>query len=196
MGYSDTNSVERGNPPARPGVALTFIAARIMLSPMIRDATEHDAPAIAAVYNPYITELLTSFEKDPLSDSAMADRVRGIQAGYPWLVYDADGEILGYAYAARWKERHAYRYCAETCIYLRRGCEGRGIGTALYAELLRRMPDHGLQVAIACIALPNAASVALHEKFGYVKAGHFPRVGFKFGQWIDIGYWQKRLSED
>lgn len=161
---------------------------------MIRNATENDAAAVAAIYNPYITDVLTSFERDPLTVEAMAARMAGIMARYPWLVYERDGELLGYAYATRWKERHAYRYCAETCIYLHREAPGQGIGSALYAELLPRLPDHGIQVAIGCIALPNDASVALHEKFGYRKVGHFPKVGFKFGQWIDVGYWQKVLS--
>lgn len=162
---------------------------------MLRNATVDDATAIAAIYNPYITDLLTSFEEVPLTPEIMAGRINNVTTRYPWLVFESDGELLGYAYATRWKERHAYRFCAETCIYLRRGAEGSGVGSALYAELLRRLPSHDIQVAIGCIALPNDASVALHEKFGYEKVGHFPAVGYKFSQWIDIGYWRKQLSE-
>lgn len=162
----------------------------------VRDASEDDAAAVAAIYNPYITDLATSFEQDPLTAGAMAERMHGVMARYPWLVYERDGEIAGYAYATRWKERHAYRFCAETCIYLRQGCEGQGIGTALYTELLRRLPPHDIKIAIAGIALPNGASVALHEKFGFEKVAHYPKVGYKFGQWIDVGYWQKALSRD
>ena len=161
---------------------------------MIRDATETDAPEIAAIYNPYITEFTTSFERDPLSAGAMAERMRTVMSRYPWLVHESGGEITGYAYATRWKERHAYLHCAETCIYLRRGSEGRGIGSALYAALIGRLPAHDAKVAIACIALPNDASVALHDKFGFQKVGHFPMVGYKFGQWIDVGYWQLRVD--
>lgn len=162
---------------------------------MIRDATENDAAAIAAIYNPYITDLLTSFEKDPVSPETMMERIQTVQARYPWLVHEADGEIIGYAYATRWKERHAYRYCAECAVYLRPGAGGKGKGTALYTGLLSRLPACEVQVAIGCIALPNDASVALHEKLGFRKVGHFPEVGHKFGQWIDVGYWQLRLDD-
>lgn len=163
---------------------------------MIRDAQENDAPAIAALYNPYITDALTSFEIDPVSPEVMAGRIRSVQARYPWLVYEADGVIAGYAYATRWKERHAYHHCAECAVYLRAGAGGQGIGTALYRELIRRLPACDVKVAIGCIALPNEASVALHEKLGFRKVGHFPNVGYKFGQWIDIGYWQLTLAGD
>ena len=148
---------------------------------MIRDATEHDAPAIAAVYNPYITELLTSFEKDPLSDSAMADRVRGIQAGYPWLVYVADGEIL---VTRALEERHATLLLRGNRITARavrgagsvtalRGCSGECRITSF------RSPSP--------VALPNAAALA-HEKFpASGRCG-----GFDGGQWIDIGFGRRR----
>ena len=160
---------------------------------MIRDANEDDAAALAAIYNPYITDLPVSFEHDPLSADTMAARVRAVTATYPWLVFETGGSVVGYAYATRWKERHAYRYCVELCVYVALGQSGQGIGSRLYAELLPRLQARDLAVAIACIALPNAASVALHEKFGFEKVGHFPGVGYKFERWIDVGYWQKRL---
>ena len=162
--------------------------------PMIRNATIHDAPDIAAIYNPYITEFLTSFEKEAVPTEVMAERIRSTTTSYPWLVYESEGKIVGYAYATRWKERHAYRYCVETAIYLQDGSGHRGLGTALYTELLQRLPESGIRIAIGCIALPNESSVALHEKLGFEKVGHFPAVGYKFGQWIDIGYWQKTLD--
>ncbi len=160
---------------------------------MIRAATGHDGPSLASIYNPHIIDLVTSFEYAPLDGAEMARRVDTITARYPWLVYEDGEAILGYAYASRWKEREAYHYCAETTIYLRQGAEGRGIGTQLYTELLRVLPAHDVKIAIGCIALPNDASVALHEKLGFEKVGHFPAVGFKFDRWIDIGYWRKAL---
>ncbi len=160
---------------------------------MIRAATRHDGPSLASIYNPYVTELVTSFEYEPVDGPEMAGRVDRVTARYPWLVCERGGEILGYAYASRWKERQAYHYCAETTIYLRQGAEGQGIGTELYTELLRALPVHDVKIAIGCIALPNEASVALHEKLGFAKVGHFPAVGFKFDRWIDIGYWRKAL---
>lgn len=160
---------------------------------MIRDVLATDGEALAAIYNPYITDGVVSFEYDAVDGEEMARRIQSITACYPWIVYDVDSQIQGYAYASRWKERAAYRYCAETTVYLRKGQEGRGIGTLLYAELLRRLPAHEVKIAIACIALPNEASVALHEKLGFEKVGHFREVGYKFDQWIDIGYWRKAL---
>jgi phosphinothricin acetyltransferase len=160
---------------------------------MIRAATAKDGPTLASIYNPYVIDLVTSFEYTAVDGSEMTHRLKTITARYPWLVYEEEGDILGYAYASRWKERQAYHYCAETTIYLRQGAEGRGIGTQLYAELLRILPAHDVKIAIGCIALPNEASVALHEKLGFEKVGHFPAVGFKFNYWIDIGYWRKAL---
>ena len=164
--------------------------------PMIRDATLDDAPAVAAVYNPYIIETDISFEETPVSDAEMAERMAAVQCAYPWLVYEVDQEIIGYAYASRWHVRHAYRYSVETSIYLKRDVLRRGIGRALYAELLSRIAAQGIRVAIGGIALPNDASIALHEKFGFEKVALYPSVGFKFGRWIDVSYWQKFLDDD
>lgn len=160
---------------------------------MIRAVTSRDAEAIAALYNPYILETEISFESDPVDGAEINRRITRITAAYPWLVYEDQGEIMGYAYAARWKEREAYKYCAETTIYLRSDACGRGIGAELYGALLERLPECGVRIAIGCIALPNPASVALHEKLGFVATGIIPKVGFKFGRWIDIGYWRNDL---
>ena len=160
---------------------------------MIRDALATDGEALASIYNPYITDGVISFEYDAVDRHEMARRIHHITARYPWIVYEADGQIQGYAYASRWKERSAYHYCAETTVYLRQGQEGQGLGTLLYEELLGRLPAYEVKIAIGCIALPNEASVALHEKLGFEKVGHFPEVGYKFDQWIDIGYWRKAL---
>lgn len=160
---------------------------------MIRAVSSRDAEAIAAIYNPYIVNTDVSFEYHPVDETEMDRRITRVTAAYPWLVHEDQGEIMGYAYAARWKEREAYKYCAETTIYLRADACGRGIGVELYSALLARLPDHGVQIAIGCIALPNPASVALHEKLGFQATGIIPEVGFKFGRWIDIGYWRKDL---
>ncbi len=161
---------------------------------MIRPATPHDAPALCAIYNPYITDDLTSFEKEPVAEKAMAGRIRSISEDYPWLVYEQDNTILGFAYASQWKSRHAYRFAAETTIYLPQSTTRQGIGTPLYTELLKRITDQGITQAIACIAIPNPASTAFHAKLGYKEVAHFPKVGFKFDQWIDVQYWQKALA--
>jgi phosphinothricin acetyltransferase len=161
----------------------------------LRDAIPDDAPAIAAIYNPYITGTTISFEEEPVHDAEMARRVAEVQAaGLPWLVAELDGAVVGYAYATKWRVRHAYRHSVESSVYLAPAAERRGVGTALYEALLERLRAGGYHLVIGGIALPNAASVALHEKMGYEKAAHFKEVGYKFGRWLDVGYWQKNLA--
>jgi L-amino acid N-acyltransferase YncA len=162
----------------------------------IRAATPHDAAAIAAIYNPYIADTTISFEEEPVSAEDMRGRIASVQeGGLPWLVLERDGEIAGYAYATKWRVRHAYRFSVETSVYLSPQHAGQGAGTALYTALLEILRTAGCHLAIGGIAQPNPASVALHEKMGYRKVAHFSEVGFKFGQWIDVGYWERRLDD-
>jgi L-amino acid N-acyltransferase YncA len=163
---------------------------------LIRDARPADAEAIAAVYNPYIAGSTISFEEDPVSADDMRGRIAAVQDGaLPWLVLEtADGTLAGYAYATKWRVRHAYRFSVETSVYLAQGSTGHGHGAALYTALLQRLRDAGCHLAIGGIALPNQASVALHEKMGFKKVAHFGEVGCKFGGWIDVGYWQLTLQ--
>ena len=161
---------------------------------LIRQAIAADAEAIAGIYNHYILETIVTFEEQAISPSEIAERIaEATAASLPWLVAQRDGIVVGYAYASSWKGRCAYRYSVETTVYLATGWLGNGIGTSLYQELLRQLTGHGLHVAIGGIALPNAASVALHEKLGFRKVAQFSEVGFKFGKWIDVGYWQSTL---
>lgn len=111
----------------------------------------------------------------------------------PWLVAELSGEVLGFAYASRWKGRCAYRYSVETTIYLAPDRTGSGVGTQLYTALLDKVRAASMHVAIGGISLPNEISVKLHEKLGFRKVGHFEQVGYKFDQWIDVGYWQLTL---
>jgi len=160
----------------------------------LRDATPGDASAIAAIYNPYILDTTISFEEDPVDVGEMARRIGDVQAaGLPWLVAELDGAVIGYAYATKWRVRHAYRHSVESSVYLAPAAARRGVGTALYEALLGRLRAGGYHLVIGGIALPNEASVALHEKMGYEKAAHFKEVGFKFGRWLDVGYWQRKL---
>jgi phosphinothricin acetyltransferase len=163
---------------------------------LIRDARPADAAAIAAIYNPYIADTTISFEEEPVSAEEMRGRIAAVQdGGLPWLVLERDGEIVGYAYATKWRVRHAYRFSVETSVYLSPQHAGKGAGTALYTALLDMLRTAGCHLAIGGIAQPNPASVALHEKMGYRKAAHFGEVGFKFGRWIDVGYWERRLDD-
>jgi phosphinothricin acetyltransferase len=161
----------------------------------LRDAIADDARAIAAIYNPYILNTTISFEEEAVTDAAMAQRIADVQGGgLPWLVAERDGKVLGYAYATKWRVRHAYRFSVESSVYLAPEAARQGVGTALYTALLAQLAERGVHLVIGGIALPNDASVALHEKMGYEKVAHFREVGFKFGRWLDVGYWQKKLA--
>ncbi|HEX2617640.1 MAG TPA: arsinothricin resistance N-acetyltransferase ArsN1 family B [Flavobacteriales bacterium] len=160
---------------------------------MIRTATPADAPAICRIYAPFIRDTTITFEEEPVPVAEMERRITTTTANYPWLVLDTDAGVIGYAYATRWRERHAYRYTVETAIYLAPEAQGKGLGAPLYTALLAALRERGSRVAMGVIALPNASSVALHERLGFHKAGHFERVGYKFDRWIDVGLWQLML---
>jgi L-amino acid N-acyltransferase YncA len=160
----------------------------------IRTATAEDAGAIASIYNHYVAHTVVTFEEEPVPAGEMRRRMEEVFASsLPWLVAESEGRIGGYAYATKWKARSAYRFSVETTVYLGDGLGKQGLGTRLYDELFRRLKGQGIHAAIGGIALPNDASVALHEKFGMRKVAHFEEVGFKFGRWVDVAYWQVTL---
>lgn len=161
----------------------------------IRDATPEDAGAIAAIYNPYVTDTLVTFETDALSAEEMRNRIAGAHAAnLPWLVATEGGAVVGYTHASPWKGRWAYRYSVESTVYLAHSRTRRGLGSQLYAALVDRLREGGFHAVIGGIALPNEASIALHERLGFEKVAHFPQVGFKHERWIDVGYWQLLLA--
>jgi phosphinothricin acetyltransferase len=157
---------------------------------MIRAATKVDAAAIAEIYNYYVRETVITFEETPVSDNEIARRIAEVIIRYPWLVAERDGAVVGWACATEWKSRSAYRFSVETAIYVAPAQHGRGIGTALYAPLIAELKAQRLHSAVGGIALPNPASVALHERLDFEKIGHFAEVGRKFDRWVDVGYWQ------
>jgi L-amino acid N-acyltransferase YncA len=161
----------------------------------IRVARTDDAAAIAAIYNYYVLNTVISFEEQAVTDDAMAGRIGDVSAaGLPWLVAERDGRVVGYAYASKWRVRPAYRFSVEVSAYVDVDTTARGIGSRLYEELFARLREKSVHVVIGGIALPNEKSVALHEKFGMRKAAHFSQVGYKFGAWQDVGYWQVTLG--
>jgi len=162
---------------------------------MIRDYIESDATLIAAIYNHYIKHTVITFEEVEINPTEMAARISSIQSQFPFLVYENASVIMGYAYANKWKDRSAYRHTAEVTIYMHPDYVGKKIGQQLYAELLRQLKEKNYRVLLACIAIPNSASVGLHEKFGFTQAAEFKEVGFKFNQWLDVGYWSKKLIQ-
>ena len=157
----------------------------------VRSATASDAEALARIYNHYVLNTVITFEEEPISAATMATRVADVQnASLPWLVAELDGAVVGYTYASKWKMRSAYRYSVETTIYLEQGHAGQGLGTRLYSELLSILRKQGIHAAMGGAALPNEASVALHEKLGFERVATFRQVGFKHQKWVDVAYWQ------
>jgi phosphinothricin acetyltransferase len=161
---------------------------------VIRPATTGDCEAVARIYNHYILDTAVTFEEQAVSSNEIAGRIdKVLSASLPYLVALRDDQVVGYSYAGKWHERSAYRFAVETTIYLDPAHVGKGLGNALYRALLGRLEEKDLHVAIGGIALPNPASVALHERLGFKKVAHYAQVGFKFDGWIDVGYWQRMI---
>jgi phosphinothricin acetyltransferase len=162
----------------------------------VRDAKASDAAAIVAIYNPYIADTAISFELDPVDIDEMAGRMATVErASLPWLVVERQARIDGYAYATPWRTRPAYRGAVETTVYLAPSACGLGLGRQRYRALLDALAQRGFHTAIGGIALPNTASVAMHEALGFRQVAQFAEVGCKFGRHIDVGYWQRHLQE-
>jgi L-amino acid N-acyltransferase YncA len=157
---------------------------------MIRRCTDADIPRVTAIYNHYVRETVVTFEETPLPVAEMARRVAEVQQRFPWLVIESGGVVAGYAYASLWKARSAYRFAAESTVYLAPDAVGRGLGRKLYSSLLEALPQCNVHRVLGCIALPNDASVLLHERLGFKKIGIFDEVGWKFDRWVDVGYWE------
>jgi phosphinothricin acetyltransferase len=163
---------------------------------MIRAIIDNDITAITNIYNFYITNSVATFETEPVTVDDMSQRVTKVHSqDFPWLVAEnEEGSIVGYAYASTWKERYAYRFTAEITVYLASNNLQKGIGTQLYSALFSSLQQCNITNVIGCVTLPNKASEVLHEKFGMEKVGHFKKVGYKFGQWLDVGFWQGSLE--
>lgn len=162
---------------------------------MIRSVTSSDIPAITAIYNHYISHSAVTFEEDIIDDSEMKTRIEHVTQRLPWLVYVEDDLVTAYAYATPWKARSAYSYSVETSIYVDHRSQKRGIGSALYSRLMDELVNRNFHTIIGGITLPNIGSIRLHEKLGFKKIAEFEEVGFKFGEWRNVGYWQLTLSE-
>ena len=157
---------------------------------VIRPARLADATRICEIYNHYVRETVITFEEVPVEADEMAGRIRGVQALAPWLVAEEDGVIAGYAYATPWKTRSAYRFAMESTIYMAAELSGRGIGGSLYAALIAELRSREIHCAVGGIALPNPVSIRLHERLGFREIGRFREIGWKFGRWVDVGYWE------
>jgi phosphinothricin acetyltransferase len=161
---------------------------------MIRPVTIQDAIAICGIYNYYVKNTIVSFEETPVSIKEMQARIQETSAAFPWLVWEDEGDILGYAYAHAWQKRSAYRYSAEDSIYIKEGFERKGLGQKLFTAFLEAIRKTNLHVLVAGITIPNEPSVALHEKFGFKKTALFTEAGYKQERWLDVGYWELILK--
>jgi phosphinothricin acetyltransferase len=162
---------------------------------MIRLAVESDSEAIARIYSPAVTDHVTSFERVAPDANEMAERMRSIGAQYPWLVREEDGVVIGYAYASPHRDRWAYQWSVDVCVYVDSTAHRRGTGRALYSSLFAVLVLQGYRNAYAGIALPNPASEGLHLAVGFVPVGVYHRVGYKFGEWHDVAWFERQLAE-
>jgi phosphinothricin acetyltransferase len=155
-----------------------------------------DAAACAAIYAPSVESTPISFELVAPDAAEFARRIEKYLATHHFLVAEEGGEVVGYTYACRWRERPAYDWSVEVSVYVDRVRHGQGIGRALYAELFDRLRAQGFRTAVAGVTLPNPASVALHESMGFEPIGALRDIGWKEGAWHDVGYWQLNLEPD
>ncbi len=154
---------------------------------VIRTVRPDDGAQICSIYNRHVTDSVVTFEETAITPSEMAGRIRA--TALPWLVIEEGGVVAGYASASPWKTRASYRYTVESSVYVDPRFQRRGHGHRVYAALLDELRSRGVHAVIAGIALPNPASIALHEALGFVASGTLPEVGRKFDRWIDVGYW-------
>jgi len=160
----------------------------------IRTPRSEDGDALAAIYGPHVTDGVASFELVAPHPDQMAARVSATLRTHPFLVAERDGVVVGFAYGATHHARAAYRWVVDVSVYIAATARRQGVGRALYSELLSRLRRQGFVVACAGVTLPNDASVALHEAFGFEPIGIYREIGFKMGKWHDVGYWQLELA--
>ncbi|NQJ07248.1 N-acetyltransferase [Streptococcus suis] len=162
----------------------------------IRSARIEDAADLVAIYAPYVEKTAITFETEVPTVEAFASRIEKTLEKFPYLVAVEEGKIVGYAYASTYYARAAYDWTVEFSVYVQKEARGKGIGNLLYTALEEELTARGFKNFLACITLPNPASIALHEKKGYQQVAHFKKVGYKFGTWHDIVWLQKSLVGD
>lgn len=161
---------------------------------MIRAVKLEDAEQICEIYNYYVENTVITFEEDSVDPEEMKKRIEKTTSTHPWYVLEEEGKVRAYAYGSPWRVKSAYRFSTELTVYVHRNSRGKGFGTQLYKYLIEDLEKKGMHCLYGVIALPNEGSTTLHDKLGFTKCGHFNQVGFKFGKWIDVGYWEKVFS--
>ncbi len=161
----------------------------------VRIARSEDAEGILAIYAPIVRRTTISFELEAPTVEEMRKRIETTLPRLPWLVCEADAQVMGYAYASKHRERAAYQWSVDVSVYVAEGARGRGLGRKLYTPLLGILEDLGYYSALAGVVLPNPASVGLHEALGFKPIGVYHNIGYKLGAWRDVGWWQRQLRE-
>ena len=160
-----------------------------------RPACARDAARLADIYAPYVADTAITFATAMPTEGEFAEKIARIGAAFPFLVYEEEGRVLGYAYAATYRVREAYRWDVELSIYVDTSCRGRGVGKALMERLLRCLRAQGYQNAYSCITLPNERSIGLHTRFGFAQTGLFHQAGYKLGKWHDVVWLRLPLGD-
>ena len=161
---------------------------------MVRAFQKNDIQAILDIYNYYVLNTTVTFDIEAVTFEAFSDKVHKINAEYPFLVFEEEGAILGFAYASRFRPKPAYNYTAESTVYVKHTAHGKQIGTKLYEALIDELKQTEIHTLLGVLTVPNDASIKLHNKFGFKEVAHLKEVGFKFGEWQNIGIWQLKLS--
>lgn len=161
----------------------------------IRPAREEDARAILAIYEPYVRETAVTFEEEAPTQEEFRGRIRAVSADYPYLVCEADGLVVGYAYAHRQMERASYRWNAELSVYLEPSARRRGLGKTLYGALLELLRLQRVQNVYGGVTVPNPGSEKLHESMGFRQMGVYRRTGYKCGKWHDVAWYEKAIGD-
>lgn len=161
----------------------------------IRIATIEDAEAITEIYKPYVLNTTITFELDPPTVDEMRHRILHTLEKYPYLVAEEEGKVIGYAYAGTLYDRRAYDHSAELSIYIHKDKRHGGVGHLLYNALIDYLKKMNITNLYGCITYPNPASISFHEKYGFKEAAHFHECGYKFDQWLDVVYLEKKLPK-
>jgi len=160
---------------------------------MIRPVHLNDAQQLLDIYNYYVVNTTVTFDLEALSLDTFSDKIKSTISDYPFVVYEENHEILGYAYGSRFRLKPAYNHTVESTIYIKHGHHGKQIGSQLYQELLHLLNQKNFHIVLGVLTLPNEASVKLHEKFGFKQVAFLNEVGLKFGTWQDVGFYQLRF---
>jgi len=167
------------------------------VSPIVRNASEADVPAIAAIYAAEVRDFVNTYEYDAPDEAEMRGRMRNVLAGgYPYIVAELGGQVVGYAYASSFRSRAAYRWVVENSVYVAAGRQGKGIGAALLQKLIAECEARGFRQMVAVIGeAGNTASIRLHERFGFRHVGTFPGIAWKHDRWLDTVFMQRALGK-